>query len=145
MLEWFDALSVRLARVSILCKRWNDLFSPTVMGLRNTLPDRNKLCGIFLDPPYATQLRSNVYTHDSKDVAHEVKEWAIENGDRPELRICVAGYIGDYGEWPEGWQCVQWGKKNTARMGGVVSRDYRRTEVLYFSPHCLPPEQGYLL
>ena len=48
--------------------------------------------GIFFDPPYAVENRSSVYECDDFNVAHDVRAWAIERGDKKTYRICIAGY-----------------------------------------------------
>ena len=93
----------------------------------------------LLDPPYAVEDRSDVYGEDSRDVAHEVREWAIANGDNPELRIALCGYDTEH-KMPGSWTEVEW-KAN----GGFANQSKSRTrgqenanrERIWFSPHCL--------
>ena len=145
---WFRGLAERLSRTIVLCKDWGGIVSsPTVMGLTNS--DHGD-AAVFLDPPYSTPGRHQSYLVDSMDAANEVHKWAVsasigELGPRyAKLKICVAGYIGDYDGWPEGWETVTWN-----RGGGMESTgngpERRRTEALYFSPSCGKSIQGFLL
>ena len=98
--EWMFALSDRLRRVRVCCGDWKRIVGPaptTCIGVT----------AVFLDPPYAIEERSDVYGEESRDVAHEVRKWAIENGDNPELRIALCGYEGEH-EMPESWSVVAW-------------------------------------
>ena len=132
---WLYALSHRLANCYVLSRPWDTPLSRSVLG---TL-EPSKVCGVFLDPPYATASRARVYKEDSLSVAAEVQKWAIAHaGDR--VRVCVAGYVGDYDEWPDGWTLVKWGQDGV-RMGGQLA-EYDRTEGLWFSPGCLDPADG---
>ena len=143
LFAWFDMLSRRLERTYITCKDWATLCSPSVLSQTPTSP-ANTIAGIFLDPPYATEGRATLYNHDSTSIAHDVQQWAIKMGDNPRIRICVAGYIDDYEPWPDGWETATWGTDGL-RMGGEKA-GYDRTEVLWFSPHCVPqPKQERLL
>ena len=57
----------------------------------------------FCDPPYADTAErqwDNIYATDSNDVAHDVREWAIANGDNTEMRIALCGYEGEH-EMPD--------------------------------------------
>ena len=134
----FSDLSLRLQRTYILCKDWATLCSRTVMGLTpsDLTGNRKPYCGIFLDPPYPTVGRGgDLYRIDSLDIAHRVRKWAIKMGRNPYIRIAVCGYAADYAEFPDDWTPYEW-STSQRRMGGKVS-DYDRTEVIWFSPHCL--------
>ena len=136
----FQELADRLFRTYILCKDWSTLCSRTVMGLTiSDLEGRRKppICGIFLDPPYATPGRAVIYGQDDLDVAHEVKAWAIKMAQNPQVRIAMAGYVDDYDTFPEGWTRHIW-STTQVRMGRVEGKEHDRTEVVWFSPNCLP-------
>jgi DNA adenine methylase len=100
----------------------------------------NGLTGILLDPPYASD-RAEVYAHDSTDVAHAAREWAIANGDNPMLRIALCGYEGEHA-MPASWDCVAWktngGYGNQGDTRGRANADKER---IWFSPHCLPASE----
>jgi DNA adenine methylase len=119
---YMHALATRLRRVRVCCGDWGRVVTPAA---------------VFLDPPYhapGTE-RSAVYTHDTDTIWRETRDWAVANGDNPELRIALCGYEGDH-EIPDSWECVEWkasgGYGRSAR--GRANRDRER---IWFSPHCL--------
>ena len=143
LLPTMNALADRLFRTYILCKDWQTLCSPSVLGLTpsDLASGRKPYCGIFLDPPYATAGRGgDLYRIDSLDIAHRVKAWAIRMGSNPLIRIALCGYRDDYDGFPEGWTAYSW-STSQIRMGGKASA-YSREEVIWFSPHCLNPADG---
>lgn len=83
--EWFAALRDRMARVTVCSGDWSRVCGEAVIR------QMSGPTSVFLDPPYAdTAGRSDgIYAVDSLTVAHEVREWAIEHGGRPELRIAL--------------------------------------------------------
>ena len=134
--HWFSQLATRLARTYILCKDWSDIFSTTLTGL---VQGKTGTVGVFFDPPYATKGRKeDLYRVDSMSIAAQVHAKAIELGANPNIRVCVAGYVDDYSDWPDGWEMVNWGRDGV-RMGGAKVQNYDRTECLWFSPSCMNP------
>lgn len=131
---WFDALSERLRRVRVCCGDWARVCTPAVT--------RGSSCGVFLDPPYADTAGRDprLYSVDSLTVAHSVRQWAIENGDNPRLRIALCGYEGEH-DMPESWSVVAW-KTNggMANIGNGKGKANAHRERIWFSPHCLPVE-----
>ncbi|NDF13056.1 MAG: DNA adenine methylase [Proteobacteria bacterium] len=130
VLDWFIALSSRLRRVRVCCGDWSRVVKPVVTT-------HHGLTGVFLDPPYAVEHRDDVYRIDSKEIAHSVREWAIANGDNPQLRIALCGYEGEH-TMPDSWDCVAWkchGGMSNQRRNGVNNNKY--LERIWFSPHCL--------
>lgn len=73
------------------------------------------------------------------DVAHEVREWAIANGDNPELRIALCGYDGEH-KMPDSWTEIAWkangGYGNQANQE-TTGRANAGRERIWFSPYCL--------
>jgi Fe-S cluster biogenesis protein NfuA len=127
---YMHALATRLRRVRVCCGDWSRVVTPAVTTCIATT-------AVFLDPPYhapGTE-RSAVYTHDTDTIWRETRDWAVANGDNPELRIALCGYEGDH-EIPDSWECVEWkasgGYGRSAR--GRANRDRER---IWFSPHCL--------
>ncbi|MFA5408395.1 MAG: hypothetical protein WC343_06460, partial [Bacilli bacterium] len=127
---WFAALADRLRRVRVTCGDW-------VRVVGGSVTSRNGITGIFLDPPYATHERDGVYAIDSYVMAHDVRAWAIENGDNPLMRIALCGYEGEH-DMPEGWLKIAWktqgGYSNKPSDRG---RENSEKERIWFSPHCL--------
>ena len=96
---------------------------------------------MFLDPPYSDSAGrdSDLYAVDCLRVAHDVREWAIEQGENPLMRIVLAGYEGEHA-MPPSWRVHEWtAHGGYAYIGGkeTAGRANRRRERLWFSPHCL--------
>lgn len=132
--EYMAALAERLSRVRVCCGDWARICgpSPTV---------KNGLTGVFLDPPYADDDRDPaIYSIDSLTVAHDVRVWAIENGDNPNMRIALCGY--DPLIMPDGWHYVRWkAHGGYSSQGNGQGRINAYREIVWFSPHCLRPER----
>lgn len=80
-----------------------------------------------------------LYAEDH-DVATDVCEWAIANGDNPRLRIALCGYEGEH-SMPESWAAVPWkAHGGYGLQGNGRGRDNAEREVVWFSPHCLQPD-----
>jgi len=146
--RWFRYLSARLRHVRILNGDWRRALTN---GASLTLPVRMGAgpAGIFLDPPYGSLDRADLYgRHESFTVAAEVHQWAADNGDDPRRRIVVAGFQGE-GDLLEaaGWRTVEWFRGGFLKggMGNVGGGHQQHRERLWLSPHCLTPddeEQG---
>jgi hypothetical protein len=130
--EYFAALADRLRNVRVCCGNWTRICG--------TAPTVNQgLTAVFLDPPYADTAGRDerIYREESLSVAHDVREWAIQWGDDPRMRIALCGYEGEHA-MPESWECMSW-KAN----GGYGSQSNQhdnpnaRKERIWFSPHCL--------
>ena len=137
LVSYMTALSDRLRHVRVCCGDWS-----RVMG--ETPTEVFAPAAVFLDPPYADTAKrsSNLYRVDCESVAHAVREWAIANGNNPNLRICLAGYDGEHA-MPSGWECVG-GKAGGGHGYGGQSKDgyaNENRERLWFSPHCERPER----
>lgn len=133
--QWMGVLANRLSKVRVACGDWSRVVTGSVTW-------RVGLTGVFLDPPYGedTKRANGLYVHDSTDVASNVREWAIANGDNPLLRIALCGYEGEH-EMPETWRKYEW-----HAQGGYSNqseRNHNKTrERIWFSPHCLPIDGG---
>jgi len=140
--EWFRFLSARLRHVRITCGDWKRVVTDSACKTLPVRTDRG-VAGVFLDPPYAGSERaSNLYIRDSGDVSREVREWCLEHGNDPALRIVLAGYAGEGHEILEqhGWQSVAWFKQGLLKGGyGKQSEEghQQHRERLWLSPHCL--------
>lgn len=132
---YFYALADRLKDVRVCCGDWS-----RVCGNASTVT--NGLTAVFLDPPYALAERTtDCYAIDRPDIAIEVREWAIANGDNPLLRICLCGYTEEHADaMPTGWVAVHWKTQGGYSHQGKPStrgKVNRGRECLWFSPHCL--------
>lgn len=143
--EWLCDLGQRLRRVRVCCGDWSRVVGPSVTH-------KIALTGVFLDPPYDMRVVSDkaetgrdgaapsdkLYEHHDNDISRAVREWAVENGDNPLLRIAVCGYEGEH-EFPSTWQKIAWkanggfGNQNPNTNGAINATRER----IWFSPHCL--------
>ena len=129
--DWFAALADRLRGVRVCCGDWSRVCGPTPTT-------KQGLTAVFLDPPYADTAgrAADLYANDCLAVAHAVRQWAIERGDDPMMRIALCGYEGEHA-MPETWECIPWKAK-----GGYGSQSTKhdnpnaRRERIWFSPHC---------
>ncbi len=142
LFDYFRALSERLRHVRVCCGDWSRVMgdSTALVRWKSFTP-----VSVFLDPPYAdtAKRRSDLYRIDSDRVAHAVREWAIEHGDDPRYRICLAGYSGEGHETllGRGWREVAWkaqGGYGNQRIGTAYLNGTK--ERLFFSPYCINPE-----
>jgi hypothetical protein len=137
---WFRALQERLRRVRIICGDWTRVLGNSVLGKGKNVGGRRP-CAVFLDPPYEVSMRAKrIYGHDSEGLSAKVREWALEHGNDPDLRIALCGYDGEH-ELP-GWTVHAWkGARGYARE----DNENRNLERIWFSPHCLGlAQQGSL-
>jgi len=129
----FDALAARLRGVRVACGDWS-----RVMGAA-LHPLRGQPAGVLLDPPYPDHDDRVTYTGGG-GVFGDVLAWALENGDRADLRLVLCCYEGQADLSGHGWRSVPWkmgsGYQNQGTKGAT-----RRLEVLWLSPHCLQPPQ----
>ena len=134
--EWFSALADRLRHVRICCGDWQRVVKDSVIFYPG-IPT-----GIFLDPPYSQNAGlDTVYGSDhDPDVSAAVRDWAVANCERPELRICLAGYEGEH-TLPDSWECVAWKAQGGFGNQGDNSRgrENAQRERLWFSKFCLKP------
>jgi site-specific DNA-adenine methylase len=97
--------------------------------------------GVFLDPPYTGEVRTaDLYASDDHDIAHEVREWCLANGDNPRYRIVLAGYSAEHDHLiPDTWRRIRWSASvayQTSESSGG-NKDNRHGEVLWCSPYTL--------
>lgn len=125
----------RLRNVRVCCGDWARVCGPSVTF-------RHGMTGVFLDPPYAdTASRTKgLYATDCEQVAHKAREWAIEQGKNPKMRIVLAGYEGEH-DMPSDWHVDEW---EAIGGYGLISQDAEQTgrankkrERLWCSPACL--------
>src|SRR5690606_39282660 len=100
--EYMRQLAERLRHVRVCCGDWSRVVTRGALNYGDTV-------GVFLDPPYSDKAgrTNNLYAVDSLDVAHDVREWCIANGDNPRYRIVLAGYADEHqDEMPASWRAV---------------------------------------
>jgi len=91
---------------------------------------------VLLDPPYSADEHSVTYSAAS-DVAAQVREWAIANGDNHQLRIALCGYEGEH-PMPMSWECVPWkARGGYGSQSDGRGRENSARERIWFSPACI--------
>lgn len=123
----FRALQARLRRVRVCCGDWTRVLGDSVTW-------RHGVTGVFLDPPYDDCAWS--YATGDASVNTAVRQWAIEHGEHPMLKIALCGYEGQH-DMPAPWQCVPWkarGGYGSQRRDGTNENAAR--ERIWFSPGC---------
>ena len=128
--EYMLALADRLRSVRVACGDWT-----RVMG--DSITFRHGVTAVLLDPPYSHDERqADLYANDH-DVAADVRQWAIENGDNQLLRVALCGYEGEH-EMPDTWSIYRWkARGGYGSQGNSAGRENAARECIWFSPHCL--------
>lgn len=137
-LGWFRN---RLRNVRVCCGDWSRVCGPSV-----TI--KHGLTGVFLDPPYADTAKrtKDLYSVDCLKVAHDVRQWAIEQGENPMMRIVLAGYDGEH-EMPATWRVMEWkanGGYGSQSNGETQAAENCKRERLWLSPHCCKEKSSTL-
>jgi DNA adenine methylase len=81
---------------------------------------------------------SHVYNSLSK----AVREWAIKHGNNPLLRVAICGYEDEH-QFPATWEVLHW--KASGGYGsqrGDHGYENAKRERIWFSPHCLRPQES---
>jgi DNA adenine methylase len=119
--EWIETLQIKVRESRITCGDWNRICSVGTMT-------RFGKCAVLLDPPYGTT--KAVYARDSTDVATEVLEWCVANGDNPKLKIALCGHVGQH----DRLESLGWTVESPKVRGGYQGAEDR--ERIWFSPGC---------
>lgn len=139
LVEYFREIADRLADVRVCCGNWDRVLGPNVTT-------RLGLTAVFLDPPYAVDAGrdGDIYAVDAHGLSSQVREWAIENGQNPLMRIALCGYEGEH-DMPDDWESYAWSTQGGyANQGNGRGRDNKHRERIWFSPHCLKPSRTVL-
>ena len=138
---YLTALAERLRNVRVCCGDWTRVVTRGALTYGATV-------GVLLDPPYLGDVRTtDLYATDDHDIARDVRDWAIDHGDDPRLRIALCGYEPEHVDYmPPSWRMHAYsgpaGYGSSA--GGGVNDANRALERIWFSPHCTVPGQGVL-
>ena len=158
--DWIASLSNRLRNVRVCCGNWSRVCSSdTVLGGLGTV-------GIFLDPPYATDLdrlaewkkailsgnpvevkkskcgnrSKGLYLNDSDDpnkLLADVNLWCFAFGADPNNRIVICGLDQEHNDLEAvGWKSITWLPNGGYSNLSAASPNSRR-ERLWASPACL--------
>ena len=129
-----QSLADRLRNVRVCCGDWERICGPSPTF-------KHGMTGVFLDPPYSAEAdRAEVYRTEDLTVAHRVREWAIEAGKNPLMRVALCGYDTEHA-MPSDWEVCAWKTNGGYGSQGdeTRGRDNASREVVWFSPACLPP------
>jgi site-specific DNA-adenine methylase len=136
ILEWLTQLANRLRDTRVTCGDWSRVCGDSVTW-------RHGPTGVFLDPPYGVADRATVYSNDCRDVAALARAWAIEAGQREDMRIAFAGYSDEH-DFP-GWNKIHWkAQGGYSSQGDKQGRINAGRETLWFSPACLSAREPEL-
>lgn len=134
LFDWFSRLCDRLRVVRVCCGDWLRVCDS------DSVTTRLGETGVFFDPPYgdAADRDMNLYAVDCGKVAAKVRDYCLERGSNPQMRIVLAGYAGEGHEELEahGWEVIAW-----EAQGGYGNRSSKgkanaKKERLWVSPHC---------
>ena len=129
---YMNQLASRLRDVRVCTGDWSRIVTKGALSFGSRV-------GVFLDPPYLGEVRTaDLYASDDHHIAHQVRDWCIENGDNPRYRIVMAGYSAEHDHiFPDTWRRVRWSAsaayQTSDSSGG--NKDNRHGEVLWCSPH----------
>jgi len=132
IVAWFRAIAERMRHTKVCCGDWSRVLTKAATFGQG-------LTGILLDPPYDADGHDDVYGDFSRGVSDKVKQWAVENGTNPLLRIALCGYEGEH-QMPQEWDCVAW-KASGGYAAAAGNSENSARERIWFSPHCLKPLQ----
>lgn len=133
LIGYMRDLAVRLRYVRVACGDWERVLTPSITFRHGTT-------GVVLDPPYGTgEVDYSQGGNRSTGIAEKVREWAIEQGENPDMRIALCGYEGQF-EMPEDWTVEEWkaagGYSSTAKQD-TQGKANRHRERVWFSPACV--------
>ncbi len=133
---WADHLSTMMGRLSDRLRRVRVACGDWVRVVTSSVTDRHGMTAVFFDPPYAEgAMEYSAGGNADASITQAVREWCIENGDNPQLRIAFCGY--EPLTMPVGWRALRW----TAPKGyqNAENAENRRREIIWFSSACLVP------
>jgi hypothetical protein len=135
--RWAHWLQARMRHVRVANGDWQRICTSSVL---RPMPRGGKprVSGIFLDPPYKHSERSAQLYREDQDIASDVREWCLQNGNNSQYRIVLAGFAGEGHEILEknGWSVYEWYEHQLFRSGYGHQQHRER---LWASPHCLLP------
>ncbi len=144
---YFHQLANRLRDTRVCCGDWSRVVTNGALSFGSQV-------GVFLDPPYLGDVRTaDLYAVDDHTIAHEVRQWCLDNGNNPRYRIVLAGYTDEHDHlMPDTWRRVFWSSSaayqttaaaDRARAGDASGNlGNRHKECWWRSPHCIDPKAG---
>jgi DNA adenine methylase len=134
--DYFHHLADRIRSVRVCCGDWSRVCGPTPTV-------KQGITGLLLDPPYDQGERDGELYAIETAVAADVRRWCLENGSDKRLRVALCGYQGEHEELESaGWSVIAWKARGGygSQGNGTAGRENAKRERVWFSPHCLRPE-----
>ena len=136
LLDYFDQLADRLARVRITCGDWRRVLTPSVT---RSGAGGDGTRAIFFDPPYATS--GDLYAESSDGISDQVRDWCITSTDG--MRVILCGYDDEHNDLlRHGWTVIA--GKSGSGAGYSTNAANGRRERLWLSPDCITAHQDAL-
>lgn len=133
LLDYFDRLAERLARVRITCGDWRRVLTPSVTR-SGSGGDGTR--AIFLDPPYSTS--GDLYAESADGISDQVRDWCITSTDG--MRVILCGYDDEHNDLLRyGWAVID--GKSGGGAGYSTNAANGRRERLWLSPGCITAHQ----
>ncbi len=123
---YFQQIADRLRGVRVCCGEWSRILGPSTTH-------RQGMTAVLLDPPY--DVEGTDYGQGRTNISTSVREWAIANGDHPDMRIALCGYEDEGHVMPESWECVAW--KGGGGYNNLGDGKNKHRERIWFSPVCI--------
>jgi hypothetical protein len=127
--QYFEDLAARLRNVRVTCGDFARVLGPSVTEIGSTN-------AIFLDPPYITN--EEIYGIEKTSPAARALEWCKANWHKPNLRIALCGYEGEF-DIPSDWRVIEW--KGVKGYADNEKNKNRERERIWLSPACLKIEE----
>lgn len=149
----FNSISNRLRRVRIVCGDWKRMTKSI------SIPPKGKVAGIFLDPPYdLSSRRGDLYgpsdARNNQDVSlaqvhEEARSWALQLGVQENFRVAYCSYFSETENslfLNAGWTSLNWqAAGGYGLQANNLAKENRDKEIIWFSPHCLDPQNNAAL
>lgn len=131
--DWMRSLSARLRGVRVANGDWRRVLSTPVTT-------RHGVTAVFLDPPYAKGSMDYAAGGVGTSISADVAAWCVENGSDPKLRIALCGHGDEHDLNAAGWISAGWKVRSSYAKSAEAVKN-RKSETIWFSPHCLPAAQ----
>lgn len=130
IMNWFAVLHARLRDVRVTCGDWSRV-------VKDSVTTRHGLTALFLDPPYAKGDMDYGAGGMGQNIAVDVRNWCVANGNNDKLRIVLCGHAGEHDDLlSHGWHTRKW----AARKGYALTEEATAnsaSETIWCSPNCV--------
>ena len=129
--KWMRDLCDRMRDVRVVNGDWKRVLSTSVTT-------RHGITAVFLDPPYEKGSMDYAAGGVGSGLSIDVAKWCADNGSDPNLRIALCGHAGEHDLSSQGWVSASW-KARGGYARSVEAVENRKSETIWFSPHCVAP------